>query len=209
VKAIRYTTDALRNLKRHGNMAARIRRAVEQYAADPMAHANNVTKLVGSSSSRMRVGDYRVIFVETEAELSVVRVGPRGGVYDEGTQTMTIQTTISPDGQRLVTMSAEDYQDLIDARDAEAAMRAVAAGTLQTLSGADVDAYLAAATPLAFWRKHRGFAQVELARQIGVSQPYLAQLENGQRAGSVAVYRRLAKQLGLTVDELLPDEPAD
>jgi hypothetical protein len=47
---------------------------------------------------------------------------------------MTIQTTISPDGQRLVTMSVEDYQDLIDARDAEAAMRAVAAGTLQTLS---------------------------------------------------------------------------
>jgi mRNA interferase RelE/StbE len=85
MKAARYTTEALRNLKRHGNMAGRIRRAVEEYAADPAAHANNVTKLVGSSSSRMRVGDYRVIFVETEAELSVVRVGLRGGVYDEGT----------------------------------------------------------------------------------------------------------------------------
>jgi mRNA interferase RelE/StbE len=85
MKAVRYTTEALRNLKRHGNMAVRIRRAMEEYAADPAAHANNVTKLVGSSSSRMRVGDYRVIFVETEAELSVVRIGPRGGVYDEGT----------------------------------------------------------------------------------------------------------------------------
>jgi mRNA interferase RelE/StbE len=85
MKAVRYTTEALRNLKRHGDMAERIRRAVEEYAADPAAHANNVTKLVGSSSSRMRVGDYRVIFVETEAELSVVRVGPRGGVYDERT----------------------------------------------------------------------------------------------------------------------------
>jgi mRNA interferase RelE/StbE len=75
----------LRNLKRHGNMAARIRRAIQEYAADPTAHANNVTQLVGSSASRMRVGNYRVIFVETDAELSVVRVGPRGGVYDEGT----------------------------------------------------------------------------------------------------------------------------
>jgi DNA-binding XRE family transcriptional regulator len=120
---------------------------------------------------------------------------------------MTIQTTISPDGQRLVTMSAEDYQDLIDARDAEAAMRAVAAGTLQTLSGADVDAYLAAATPLAFWRKHRGLTQADMAREVGVSQPYLAQLENGQREGSVSVYQRLARRLGLSVDELLPDEP--
>ena len=122
---------------------------------------------------------------------------------------MTIQTMILPDGQRLVTMSAEDYQDLIDARDAEAAMRAVAAGTLQTLSGADVDAYLAAATPLAFWRKHRGLTQADMAQAIGVSQPYLAQLENGQREGSVSVYQRLARRLGLSVDELLPDEPAD
>jgi DNA-binding XRE family transcriptional regulator len=121
---------------------------------------------------------------------------------------MTIQTTISPDGRRLVTMTAEDYQDLIDARDAEAAMRAVAAGTLQTLSGGDADAYLAAATPLAFWRKHRGFTQAGMAQEIGVSQPYLAQLENGQREGSVAVYRRVAKRLGLSVDEVLPEEPA-
>jgi DNA-binding XRE family transcriptional regulator len=121
---------------------------------------------------------------------------------------MTIQTMILPDGQRLVTLSAEDYQDLIDARDAEAAMRAVAAGTLQTLSGADVDAYLAAATPLAFWRKHRGLTQADIAREIGVSQPYLAQLENGQREGSVSVYQRLARRLSLSVDELLPDEPA-
>jgi mRNA interferase RelE/StbE len=85
MKTVRYTTEALRNLKRHGNMAARIRRAVEDYAADPAAHANNVTPLVGSSASRMRVGDYRVIFVETDAELSIVRVGPRGSVYNEGT----------------------------------------------------------------------------------------------------------------------------
>ena len=102
---------------------------------------------------------------------------------------MTIQTSISPDGQRPVTMSVEDYQDLIDARDAEAAMRAIAAGTLQTLSGADVDAYLAAATPLAFWRRHRGLTQADLAQAAGVSQPYLAQLENAQRDGSVSVYR--------------------
>ena len=85
MKTIRYTTEALRNLKRHGNMAARIRRAMQEHAGDPAAHANNVTQLVGSSASRMRVGDYRVIFVETDVELLVVRVGPLGGVYEEGT----------------------------------------------------------------------------------------------------------------------------
>jgi mRNA interferase RelE/StbE len=53
-----------------------------EYAANPAAHANNVTRLVGSPASRMRVADYRVIFVETEQELVVTRVGPRGNVYD-------------------------------------------------------------------------------------------------------------------------------
>jgi DNA-binding XRE family transcriptional regulator len=102
-------------------------------------------------------------------------------------------------------MTVEEHQDLVDARDVEVAMRAVVAGTLQTLSGDDVNAYLAAATPLAFWRQHRGLTQPEMAQAIGVPQPYLAQLENGQKEGSVSVYQRLALRLGLSVDELLPD----
>jgi DNA-binding XRE family transcriptional regulator len=115
---------------------------------------------------------------------------------------------ISPGRELLVTMTEEEYQDLIDARDAETAMRAIAAGTLQTLSDDDVDAYLAATTPLAFWRKHRGFTQTDLAQLAGVSQPYLAQLESGQREGSVSVRQRLVRWLGVGVDDLLPDEAA-
>lgn len=116
---------------------------------------------------------------------------------------MTIQTTISPDGERLVTMTADEYQDLIDARDAEATIRAVADGTMPVLSGADVDAYLAAPTPLAFWRRHKGLTQVDLARAAGISQPYLAQLESGQREAMVSVYSRLAERMNLRVDDLL------
>lgn len=82
MKAVRYTTEALVNLKRYGNIATRARRAINEYAADPTAHANNVTRLVGMEASRMRVGDYRVIFVETEQELLVTRVGPRASVYE-------------------------------------------------------------------------------------------------------------------------------
>lgn len=82
MKAVRYTAEALANLKRYGNIAARARRAINEYAADPTAHANNVTRLVGLQASRMRVGDFRVIFVETEQELLVTKIGPRGAVYD-------------------------------------------------------------------------------------------------------------------------------
>jgi mRNA interferase RelE/StbE len=82
MKTIRFTREALQDLRRHGNMAARIRKAMNEYAADPAHHANNVTPLVGSPTSRMRVGGFRVIFAETAAEITVLKIGPRGGVYD-------------------------------------------------------------------------------------------------------------------------------
>jgi DNA-binding XRE family transcriptional regulator len=102
-------------------------------------------------------------------------------------------------------MTAEEYQDLIDGRDAAVAMREIAAGTMPTVAEADVDAYLAAPTPLAFWRKHRGLTQIELSQAADISQPYLAQLENGQREGAVSVYARLAKLLNVRIDDLVAE----
>lgn len=118
---------------------------------------------------------------------------------------MTIQTIVSPNGERLVTMTEEEYQDLIDARDAAIAMRDVASGAMPTVGEEDVDAYLAAPTPLAFWRRHRGLTQVELSAAAEISQPYLAQLEHGQREATVGVYARLARLLRIRIDDLVPD----
>ena len=82
MKTVIYTREAAKDLRRHSNMAERIERVIEEYAAGGMAHANNVTELIGSVGKRMRVGNYRVVFVETDAQITVVRVGPRGSVYD-------------------------------------------------------------------------------------------------------------------------------
>ncbi len=82
MKAVRYTKEAARDLKRHGNVAARVRRAVSDYAANPEAHANNVTPLVGAPLLRMRIGDYRAIFEETAEMITVTKVRPRGSAYD-------------------------------------------------------------------------------------------------------------------------------
>jgi DNA-binding XRE family transcriptional regulator len=120
---------------------------------------------------------------------------------------MTIQTVVGPDGQALVTMTPEDYQDLIDARDAEAAMRDIAAGRMETLSGDEVDAYLASPTNLAFWRRHRNLTQAVLAAQVGIAQPSLAQAETGRRGLSVDTYAKLAKVLKVRIEDLLDDEP--
>jgi mRNA interferase RelE/StbE len=82
MKTVRYHPDALKSLKRHGNIAARVRKAIDEYAAETGAHANSVTRLVGSSGNRLRVGDFRAIFEESDTEIFVTKIGPRGNVYD-------------------------------------------------------------------------------------------------------------------------------
>ena len=105
-----------------------------------------------------------------------------------------------------VTLTRAEYEDLVDARDAAVAMRAVASGTMETLSSAELDVYLAAPTPLAFWRKHRGLTQAALAAAVEVSQPYLAQLEAGRRVGDVRLHARIAKALRIRMEDLLAED---
>jgi DNA-binding XRE family transcriptional regulator len=119
---------------------------------------------------------------------------------------MTIQTTIVL-GEEFVTMTRDEYQALVDARDHEAAMRKVAAGLMPTVADAELDDYLAAPTPLAFWRKRSGMTQSALGSSIGVSQPYIAQLESGRRvAADIRIYNRIAKCLGVRIEDLIPDD---
>ncbi len=57
--------------------------AAREYAMDGKAHANAVTRLVGSKAKRLRVGEFRVIFEEDEATITVTKIGQRGGVCED------------------------------------------------------------------------------------------------------------------------------
>jgi mRNA interferase RelE/StbE len=82
MKTVLYTASAAKDLKKFGNMASRIMKAVSEYAADQKAHANKVLPLTGIDAKRMRVGEFRVIFEETATQITVTKIGPRGGVYE-------------------------------------------------------------------------------------------------------------------------------
>ena len=56
--AVIYSSGATRALHRHGNMAARITRAVEELAEGHPARMAQVKHLVGSTNYRLRVGDF-------------------------------------------------------------------------------------------------------------------------------------------------------
>jgi DNA-binding XRE family transcriptional regulator len=104
-----------------------------------------------------------------------------------------------------VTLTRAAYEDLIDARDHARAMRDIATGVVETLTGAEVDAYLQAASNLAFWRRHRGMTQAALAAEIGITQPSLAQAESRRRGLSVTTYAKLAKVLRVRIEDLLDE----
>jgi DNA-binding XRE family transcriptional regulator len=104
-----------------------------------------------------------------------------------------------------ITLTTDKYEELIDARDHAIAMRNVASGEEPLLNEEQLQAYLDAPSPIAFWRKHRSLNQKSLAELIGVSQPYLAQLEGGKRIGDIHLYARLAKALAVRIEDLLAE----
>jgi len=82
MKAVSYTRTAARALLRHANRARTIRSKIDAYARNPASQANNVKQLANSDAFRLRVGDFRVLFTETETTLTILDIGPRGGIYD-------------------------------------------------------------------------------------------------------------------------------
>ena len=69
-------------LRKHANRAKLIRMKIGQYANDASSQSNNVKVLVGVDAKRLRVGDFRVIFTETIDTITVLDIGPRGGIYE-------------------------------------------------------------------------------------------------------------------------------
>ena len=82
MKAVVLLPAAAKALRKHRAEAERILGKIEAYAADPASQGANIKALSGSRRS----GCGSEIFVwssrETETEMVVTKIGPRGSVYD-------------------------------------------------------------------------------------------------------------------------------
>ena len=54
-------------------------------------------------------------------------------------------------------------------------------------------------------RKRVGLSQADLAKKMGISQPAVAQWENGVSRPNISLLSKLAEVLECTVDELLKE----
>ena len=97
-----------------------------------------------------------------------------------------------------------------DRRDADHANRIIAdlnSGAEMLLTSEEVDHLLAAKTPMAFWRRHRGLTQEALSKTTGLAQNFLSEIENGSKTGDVQTVAQIARALSVAMDDLVI-EPA-
>ena len=85
MKTITYSKDAFNTLRRlPANVSALIVSKVKQFATDPESQGNNLKPLRGRHGEfRLRVGDWRVIMSEDGKVIAVIKIGPRGSVYED------------------------------------------------------------------------------------------------------------------------------
>jgi transcriptional regulator with XRE-family HTH domain len=63
--------------------------------------------------------------------------------------------------------------------------------------------------PIRAWRDHRQFNQAQLAALVGISRAYLAQIEGGERTGTLDVMARIARALGCLIEQLIAPAAED
>jgi ribosome-binding protein aMBF1 (putative translation factor) len=117
---------------------------------------------------------------------------------------------LAEDGDTVLLRRA-DYEALVrhaeDAADA-ARVRAVearvAAGADEYVPVALTERLAAGESPVRVWREHRGLSARTLASRAGISAAYLSQIETGKKPGSFDAMAKLARALGVDMEDLEP-----
>ena len=97
----------------------------------------------------------------------------------------------------------EQAEMLQDIRDYDEAKAALGKGDEELIPSQVVYAILDGENPIRVWREYRELSQQVLAEKVGISIPYLSQLERGKRTGSLEVLTAIAKALRVSLDDVV------
>ena len=90
----------------------------------------------------------------------------------------------------------------------QALLRAAEGRGLEPPVPGDVRLAIAAGVhPVRAWREQRGLNQGQLAAMIGISRAYLAQIEGGERTGTLEVMARVGRALDRPLEDLIAAGP--
>jgi len=110
----------------------------------------------------------------------------------------------------MITIPLDEYEalklaavDLEDLRSYDRAMAAIRHGDEELVPAEIAARMIAGERPLRVWREYRGLTQVALGDASGVNRVQIANIEAGQKSGSIDTLKKLADALAITVDDLI------
>jgi DNA-binding XRE family transcriptional regulator len=97
----------------------------------------------------------------------------------------------------------EAVDDLADLRTGQRVLADLASGEDEAIPIELVRRMVESESPLRVFRDFRGLSQTELSERSGVNRVQIADIEAGRKVGSVDTVKRLAKALGVQIDDLV------
>jgi DNA-binding XRE family transcriptional regulator len=98
---------------------------------------------------------------------------------------------------------AEEAEMLQDIRDYDTVKERVERGEEELIPSEVVYALMEGKNPIKVWREYRQLTQQQLAEAVGISTPYLSQIETSKRSGRTEVLTAIAKVLKVSLDEIV------
>ena len=122
-----------------------------------------------------------------------------------------LQIIETPEGERLAVLPMAEYERLQEAaemlddvRTYDEVTRRLETGEEELIPHEYVVRMVEGENPVRVWREFRGLKVKELAEKAGISQPYLSQIESGEREGTFDTMHRIAEALDVSLDDLAP-----
>jgi mRNA-degrading endonuclease RelE of RelBE toxin-antitoxin system len=177
---------------------------LETYAADPDDPRHAVPALAGEeSTSRLRVGDWRVLFDREDDKIEICVVRHRRESYSMSTDPQVAEPT---------GLEAEGLEDRFDTALAKLARAEQA--NLETVPFVIVRRLVDGEVPVTVWREHRGLSQDQLAVAASVPAERLTEIETGKEDVPLRMMHAIALALRVDLDDLVPwsvaaEDPAE
>jgi DNA-binding XRE family transcriptional regulator len=126
---------------------------------------------------------------------------------------MTVQIIKQGDKPEWAVVPYDAYMKLVekaemaqDVQDYDSAKAALEHGDDELVPSEIIYAILDGGNPIKIWREYRGLSQHEMAKNAGISVPYLSQLETNKRKGSLDVLSAIAKALKVSLEAIVPSQ---
>jgi DNA-binding XRE family transcriptional regulator len=126
---------------------------------------------------------------------------------------MTVQIIKQGNKPEWAVVPYETYLQLVekaemaqDVQDYDIAKAALEHGEDELVPSEVIYAILDGGNAIKIWREYRGMSQQQMAENVGISVPYLSQLETNKRKGSLDVLSAIARALRVSLDHLVPSQ---